>query len=263
MSVMLIGECQVGVVGLGYVGQRPVFTHARASKDTVGFDLRSRRVQALDQGCDPMREEPDDEFNSPEVLFTRRSQALSASNVISIAPPTPIDESRQAALSALISANRLVGRRVQPGSVVVCELMESSGLTEEISGAMLKGESSCKLNGAQVGILGVTFQENVYDTRNSRVPDIARELGEFGIQSMLYDPLVEAAPVRGENELDRCEFEELSDLHGLILAVAHRQLVEDEALTVAERLLRGVVFVDRKSTFSAQQMPGHVAYWSL
>ena len=38
------------------------------------------------------------------------------------------------------------------------------------------------VKGAKVGILGITFKENVPDLRNSRVPDIIMELREFGIE---------------------------------------------------------------------------------
>src|SRR4051812_43481800 len=42
---------------------------------------------------------------------------------------------------------------------------------------------------ARVGILGLTFKEDVNDIRNSKVPGIATELREFGIQPMVHDPL--------------------------------------------------------------------------
>ena len=41
---------------------------------------------------------------------------------------------------------------------------------------------------ARVGILGFTFKENCPDTRNTRVVDIVRELGEYGIAPLVYDP---------------------------------------------------------------------------
>ena len=39
-------------------------------------------------------------------------------------------------------------------------------------------------------ILGATFKENCPDTRNSKVPDIVRELSELGCDVTIYDPLV-------------------------------------------------------------------------
>ena len=43
-----------------------------------------------------------------------------------------------------------------------------------------------------VTILGVTFKENVPDTRNSKVIDVVHELQRFGMRVQVHDPL--AAP---------------------------------------------------------------------
>ena len=49
------------------------------------------------------------------------------------------------------------------------------------------------MKGARIGILGITFKENVPDLRNSRVPDIVAELREFGIAALVADPLADPA----------------------------------------------------------------------
>jgi UDP-N-acetyl-D-galactosamine dehydrogenase len=41
------------------------------------------------------------------------------------------------------------------------------------------------VKGARIGILGITFKEDVPDLRNSRVPDIVAELREFGIAALV------------------------------------------------------------------------------
>ena len=45
---------------------------------------------------------------------------------------------------------------------------------------------------ARVGMLGMTFKENVPDLRNSKVVDIVRELSEYGITCVIHDPLASA-----------------------------------------------------------------------
>ena len=54
------------------------------------------------------------------------------------------------------------------------------------------------VKGARVGILGLTFKEDVPDLRNSRVPDIVAELREFGIAAMVDDPLADPAEAQHE-----------------------------------------------------------------
>src|SRR6185503_4271512 len=75
---------------------------------------------------------------------------------------------------------------------------------------------------AKIGILGITFKENVPDLRNSRVPDIIAELREYGIEPMITDPLADPAGVQHEYALTLVPLDRLSELDGLILAVPHR-----------------------------------------
>ncbi len=120
-----------------------------------------------------------------------------------------------------------------------------------------------QLKGARVGILGVTFKENVRDTRNSRVPDIAHELAEFGIEPLLYDPVVNPTEFAHECNLELRSLSELNGLQGVIVAVAHQDIKDMGVSRVAELLSPGGVFVDIKSIFSATSLPQHVSYWSL
>jgi UDP-N-acetyl-D-galactosamine dehydrogenase len=124
-------------------------------------------------------------------------------------------------------------------------------------------QSGIALKGAKIGILGVTFKEDVTDTRNSRVPDIAYELKEFGIEPVIHDPLADSEVVRHEYGLELSPLADLDGLEGLIVAVGHRQIREAGISSLAERVIPGGVFVDIKSLFNPTDVPGHVAYWSL
>jgi UDP-N-acetyl-D-galactosamine dehydrogenase len=119
------------------------------------------------------------------------------------------------------------------------------------------------LKGARVGILGVTFKENVRDTRNSRVPDIAHELKEFGVQTLIHDPLADPEVVREEYGLELSPFAELRSLHGLIIAVGHSHIRKAGIAPLVERIIPGGVFVDLKSIFAREMVPNNLSYWSL
>jgi UDP-N-acetyl-D-galactosamine dehydrogenase len=123
--------------------------------------------------------------------------------------------------------------------------------------------SGIPLKGARVGILGVTFKENVRDTRNSRVPDIAKELVEFGIEPLLYDPLADGEEFHHEYSLHLQPLAQLKGLQGVIAAVAHREICEMGAATLAAMLAPDGVFVDIKSMFKRDEIPQRVPYWSL
>ena len=117
--------------------------------------------------------------------------------------------------------------------------------------------------GAKVGILGLTFKENVSDLRNSRVPDIVRELGQFGIQPLVHDPMTSAAAALHECGISLQPSEELTDLDGLILAVPHAQYLDEGPARIAERLKPGGVLIDVKSVIPPGSIPPGILLWSL
>lgn len=120
-----------------------------------------------------------------------------------------------------------------------------------------------QLKGARVGILGITFKEDVTDTRNSRVPDIAYELSEFGIEPVLYDPVADPDLVRHEYGLELKPRSALDGVQGLIVAVGHKQVRDLGVETLAKFVSPGGIFIDIKSIFDPSQVPNHISYWSL
>lgn len=74
---------------------------------------------------------------------------------------------------------------------------------------------------AKVGILGFTFKENCPDTRNTRVIDIVRELEEYGIEPIVWDPVADKGEAEREYGIRLREREELKNLDTVIVAVAH------------------------------------------
>ena len=119
------------------------------------------------------------------------------------------------------------------------------------------------LKGARVGILGVTFKENVSDIRNSRVPDIARELQEFGIETLIHDPLADGEHVHEEYGMKLHTWDSLSGLNGLVYAVPHDVFRHMPGQKMTNLLTQGGVFVDVKSALKPSDVPSHVSYWSL
>ena len=99
----------------------------------------------------------------------------------------------------------LAGRRV------------NNRMGEFIAGKMVKMliNAGIPVKGAKVGVMGLTFKENVSDLRNSRVPDIVRELGQFGIDAMVHDPLGSAEQALHEYGINLCALGDLTELDGL------------------------------------------------
>lgn len=119
------------------------------------------------------------------------------------------------------------------------------------------------VKGARVGILGLTFKEDVHDIRNSKVPDIVKELNQFGIEPLVHDPMAHAGETQHEYGIQLSEFRDLQSLDALILAVNHK-LFKDMGLDAIKALVRdrGVV-IDVKSMYHPADFGSSVVYWSL
>jgi UDP-N-acetyl-D-glucosamine/UDP-N-acetyl-D-galactosamine dehydrogenase len=116
---------------------------------------------------------------------------------------------------------------------------------------------------AKIGIVGITFKEDVPDLRNSRVPDIVAGLREFGITPFVTDPLADPAEAKREYGIELVPLKKFIELDAVILAVPHRVLHEAGWDTLFASLTPGGVFVDVKSVVDRNQLPPGAQYWSL
>jgi UDP-N-acetyl-D-galactosamine dehydrogenase len=119
------------------------------------------------------------------------------------------------------------------------------------------------VRGARVGILGLTFKEDVPDLRNSRVPDIVNELAQFGVSSLVYDPRADAEEAMHEYGIRLSPLEELQQLDAAVLAVAHRELRAFDAARWQQMLHPEGVLLDVKSAVDRSALPASLTYWSL
>nr|WP_264984140.1 nucleotide sugar dehydrogenase [Pseudodesulfovibrio portus] len=127
-------------------------------------------------------------------------------------------------------------------------------------------QNDCKIKGARVGVLGLTFKENVPDLRNTRVVDIIEELGDYGVDVLVHDAQADRAEAREELGIELCDLAELRNLDALILAVSHDRY---RALSVRE--IKGWfadpdkgLVVDVKGFFDRAELAvENVASWRL
>jgi UDP-N-acetyl-D-glucosamine/UDP-N-acetyl-D-galactosamine dehydrogenase len=116
---------------------------------------------------------------------------------------------------------------------------------------------------ARVGILGLTFKEDVPDLRNSRVPDIIAELRGFGIHPIVHDPMADPAEALREYALDLVGVDRFTGLDGVIYAVPHRMLKDRGDSFILAMLAPGGVLVDVKSAVDRAAVPRGITYSAL
>jgi len=76
------------------------------------------------------------------------------------------------------------------------------------------------INGSRVLIMGLTYKENVADTRQAPAKEIIKELNEYGVELYGYDPLLhDIEPEFGIKAISNLG--ELTDIDCLVLSVNH------------------------------------------
>jgi UDP-N-acetyl-D-galactosamine dehydrogenase len=120
-------------------------------------------------------------------------------------------------------------------------------------------------NGAAiVTVLGMTFKENVPDTRNSKVADIVSELQSFGLAVQVHDPLADAGQVKHEYGIELVPMDALRPADAVIFAVAHTSFVKG-GWPLLTKLLRGGTgtVLDVKSQLDRTAQPDGIDLWRL
>ncbi len=122
-----------------------------------------------------------------------------------------------------------------------------------------------QINHTRVGVLGITFKEDVPDLRNTRVVDIIAELADYGIDVLVHDPLADPEEARAYYDVELKSLDQLNGVDALVVAVAH-QPYRDMGLVKLAGLCGGTraVVVDVKSSFDpVTAEAAGMAYWRL
>lgn len=137
-------------------------------------------------------------------------------------------------------------------------------VAENVVKSLIK--SNVQVGQARIAILGFTFKEDCPDTRNTKVIDIVNELREYGIDPIIYDPQADAAEAARLYGISFVERDALTELDGVVLAVAHKEFCgygEEQLAAMfrekntADKLIADVKGILDKDSYSAYR------YWRL
>lgn len=147
----------------------------------------------------------------------------------------------------------LAGRRINDGmaSHVASRLVQMMAQGQRLSSAM------------RIGILGITFKENVPDIRNSKVVDLYRAFGDYGLVPLVHDPIADAADTLDEYDITLAERSDFADLDVLILAVPHRDMVDEVYGDLSDMIVPGGIVGDLKSALDPTRLRADLTYWAL
>ncbi|ENY9403089.1 Vi polysaccharide biosynthesis UDP-N-acetylglucosamine C-6 dehydrogenase TviB [Salmonella enterica] len=143
---MKLENINIGIVGLGYVGL-PLAVEFGKKFETIGFDIKSTRVEELKNNIDTTLECSSDELQSAKLLqFTNNIEDIKKCNVYIVTVPTPIDKFKRPDLSPLVKASKLIGSILNKGDVVIYESTVYPGATEEDCVPVLEQQSGMVFN---------------------------------------------------------------------------------------------------------------------
>ena len=119
---------------------------------------------------------------------------------------------------------------------------------------------------AKVVILGLTFKENCPDTRNSKVADIIKRLGEYEINPVVVDPWANEQDALREYGITLTKLQDVKDADCVILAVAH-SCFKEMSMTDLDELYRDMpkqekILIDVKGMRTTEEMKNY-QYWRL
>jgi len=125
-------------------------------------------------------------------------------------------------------------------------------------------EKMGNLKDKKCAFLGITFKEDVPDSRNSKAVDIYKGLSSLGAQISVYDPLAYHDEVEHEYGISLCEQNDLQSSDLVVIAVAHldfKDLVLNNLNNIAKP---GSFIFDIKKILSkeAVEKKGY-KYWTL
>jgi len=126
----------------------------------------------------------------------------------------------------------LAGRRINDsmGSFVASEIVKK----------MVQKDIPVK--GAKTLLLGFTFKENCPDVRNTRVIDIYRDLVEFGLDVIVYDPWIDFQEVNQEYGIEVSNSKAVlgTKYSTIVLAVSHNVFLEIDLDSIKDQ--KSIVF---------------------
>lgn len=120
---------------------------------------------------------------------------------------------------------------------------------------------------AKVAILGFTFKENCPDTRNTKVIDIYKELGEYGIVPIVVDPAADAGEAKHLYGIEFQTMDDIRDVDALVIAVAHEQFLSLDREKISafyNRAHKRKVLMDLKGILDRKEyLTEDFLYWRL
>ena len=127
---------RVAIIGLGYVGLPLALHLAQKGCHVVGIDHDKGKIDSLQKGVSYIPDVSDIELKNPKHFTPKHTEEagklLRRVSYIIVTVPTPIKDTREPDLSAMISATKYIRKHLQKGQTIIYESSTYPGTLEEI-----------------------------------------------------------------------------------------------------------------------------------
>jgi UDP-N-acetyl-D-galactosamine dehydrogenase len=136
------------IVGLGYVGLPLLNRFSTKGYATTGFDINELRVNELRDSIDSNSDIDISDLQNINLKsqITSNIEDIKNCNIFIITVPTPINDDKTPDLEPIISASKVIGKIIKPGSIVIYESTVYPGVTDDICTPILEDKSNLIFN---------------------------------------------------------------------------------------------------------------------
>lgn len=143
----------------------------------------------------------------------------------------------------------------------------NDGMAKFICDSTIKSiiKADKKVKGAKVAVFGLTFKENCPDTRNTKVIDIIKELEEYDINTLIYDPVADKQETYNHYNIKLNSIDEIKDVDAVVFAVAHDEFKNIDLDKISTFFNNdNKVLIDIKGMYSKEEaLDKEFIYWRL
>ncbi len=142
-------KARVGVIGLGYVGLPLVVEFGHAGFDSTGFEVDSRKADAVNRGESYIPDVPTQHVAelvaANKLNATTDFSGLKDHDIIIICVPTPLRKTKDPDVSFILAAAEKIQATLRPGQLIILESTTYPGTTDEVLRPMFD-ETGLKLD---------------------------------------------------------------------------------------------------------------------
>ncbi|WP_435159765.1 nucleotide sugar dehydrogenase [Haladaptatus sp. DFWS20] len=134
----------------------------------------------------------------------------------------------------------------------------NEAMPAHVSNMMIKelNRAGKTLRDSRVLVLGLTYKPDVADIRTSKVDGIIRQLHEYDIETIGYDPHGDNDLMRDQFDISVQEDEEFSfeGFDGIILATPHHEFYDLDLEAIASQMNESPAFIDVTGAFDGDKV---------